>query len=142
MPLAPARGGDCYLVGLAIDEAISSTGRDLQTTLLGPLISGRIEPPDRHRTYRPVPLSAAAAYEQARQRGRGELLDLASFDPTMHALHGHQPGLYFDVACESVAGVAALYYTEELQFIPNAFSCTPIDPVLACFPRRLDPARI
>ncbi len=137
-----ARGGDCYLVGLAIDEAISSMGHHLQTTVLGPLICECIEPPDRHRNYRPVPLSAMAMYEQARQRGRGELLDVASFDPAMHELHGHQSGLYLDPVCESVAGVAAIYYTEELQFVPNAFSVTAIEPVVTRFPGQLEPAPI
>lgn len=59
-----ATGADAYLVGLAVDDAWSSRGHDLETTLLGPMV--QTDASLGNRTYRPVPASRRARIEDAR----------------------------------------------------------------------------
>jgi hypothetical protein len=132
-----ASGAGCYLVGLAIDDALASRGDELLTTLFGPPVvcEGRLG----GRTFRPVPASRRSRVDEARHRGRGALLDLAQFDPNKNNLYGQPEAVYFDPASAAVGGVLALYYTDALQFIPNPFSSNDIERVCLRFPAQLTP---
>jgi hypothetical protein len=127
-----------YVVGVVVDDAVASDGHQLLTSLLGPAIcawSG----PGAHRNYRPVPLASRDLLNEARRRGRQDLLDLAMFDSDENELHKHDPGLYFNPICEYVSGVLALYYTEALQFVVNPFAATEIARLRAVFSATLMP---
>lgn len=127
-----------YIVGVVVDDAIASNGHQLLNTLLGPGICARLED-GSHKNYRPVPLAARVLVDEARRRGRQNLLDLATFDPDENEHHKHEPGLYFDPACEHVSGVVALYYTGAMQFVANPFAVMDIARLLAAFPSTLAP---
>lgn len=124
----------CYLIGLDIEDAFASTGRDIASTLLGPLRCSA----EKH-SYRPVLLANQQRVADAEQQGRGDLLQLAHFDRTEQNLHGTDAGLYFEPSFADVTAILALYYTNEVQFVPNPFSRTNIDPIRQLFPAKLTP---
>jgi hypothetical protein len=124
----------CYLIGLDIEDAFASTGRDIASTLLGPLCCSA----EKH-SYRPVLLAHQQKVADAEQQGRGDLLQLAHFDRTEQNLHGTDAGLYFEPGFADVTAILALYYTNAVQFVPNPFSRTNIDPLRQLFPAKLTP---
>ena len=117
-------GADIYLVGLAIDDASLSRGGDVRS--LG------------NRSFRRVPASRQSRFDEALQRGRAGLLEMASFDRTECGIGGSE-GLYFDPMSEHVGGVLAIYYTEQLQFVPNPFTSSDTERLCRRFPPQLSP---
>ena len=132
-----ASSADVYLVGLAIDNAWLCRGRDLLTTLLGPMV--QTDHSLGGGSYRPVPATRISRVERARQQGRTEWLDLACFDPSKNALCGFPEAVFLDPASEHVGGVLAIYHTEELQFVPNPFSLNSSERLRSRFPLQLTP---
>ena len=130
-------GAACYLIGLDIQDAFAANGYDLLTTVLGPLIE--LECTAESHLFRPATASSLSLIEEARQCGRGDLLDLAQLDPAKLEFEKYQDGLYFKSELRDVGGVAALYYTDEFQFVPNPFSSNNIEPIYRRFPRQLTP---
>ena len=117
-----------YVVGLVIDEPFARSGHVLLNILLSGLIHDAVE----RRSYRGVPEARAGLLRAAAERGRGPLLQLAQFDPTKAAESG---GLFFEDAVRTeVDAVVALYYTGELQLVPNPFTERPIELFCASFP--------
>lgn len=132
-----AARASCYVVGLVIDDAFASTGTDLMSSLYGSGISRSTS--SGTYSYRPVPVDRQRAYDDAVRLRRQDLLDLARLDRDETNLHGFPEGLYFDAACADVCGVLALYYTEQVQYLPNPFSLRNIDPLCRLFPQILTP---
>lgn len=133
----PVRHGSVHFVGLVVDEAFACHGHVLTNTFLGGLVaSGGGLTPMRH--FRPVPKHGVGMIEDARNRGRGELLDLMYFDSQEPS--SAQDGLVFDAEVQAnVDGVFALYYTNLLQFIPNPFSRRNVDVIRTLLPKTLLP---
>jgi hypothetical protein len=88
--------------------------------------------------YREAPVSAQSLLTEARCRGRSELLEMMQYQ-AVETIHG-QTGLLFESdICEYVDGVVAIYYTGQLQFLPNPFSKRDISVLYELFPRTLAP---
>ncbi len=126
------RGG-LYVVGLVIDEPFARSGHLLTSILLGGLIHHAVD----RRSYRGVPEGRVELLRAAAERGRGPLLQLAQFNPAKTADY---VGLFFEDAVRTdVDAVVALYYTGELQLVPNPFTERPIEQLCSLFPVTLDP---
>ena len=83
----PGRLGCLHLVGLVINEAFASDGYVLKNTFLGGLVAeGGGPTPMRH--YRRVPSARRAVLVEARERGRGHLLDVMQYDPNVPTRDG------------------------------------------------------
>ncbi len=132
-------GHPWYIVGLVIDQSVASTGHVLANTLLGSLTYDSYE----KRVYRMVPSAATAKQRLGAARlrpDRQELLSLAQYDDEKP---NQKPGgLFFDSRCDHIAGVLALYYTSDLQFVPNPFSMASLERLHHLFPLSLKPFRL
>ena len=123
-----------YIIGLVVDETYACLGDVLLNTLLG----GLVWDSDLGRSYRSVPANAQAVFQEAQLRGRGDLLAMAKYDPGQR--HDARPAVFFEKSVyEDVIGVIALYYTGDLQFVPNPFSARRIDDARQFFPPQLAP---
>ena len=137
----PTSRGTLHLVGLVVDEAYASDGFALARVLLGPLVFvDRSSASGGGRHYRGIPHAGQSLLQAAVKRGREDLLNLAQLDPGQST---PTQALFFEpTISERVDGILALYYTDELQFIPNPFSKQDIEPLCAAFPRQLKPFRV
>jgi hypothetical protein len=133
----PGRRGDAHVVALVIDEAAALSGRVLLGSLLGHLIYERLDRNKGGRSYRTVP---KALFDEATRLGRADLLSSMQFDSDRLTSVGQQEGLFFDRSvCGDLDGVFALYYTDDLQFVPNPFACGDIALVRDLFSLNLQP---
>lgn len=138
----PTSRGTLHLVGLVVDEAYASDGVALARVLLGPLVfveESSASGGGRH--HRGIPQAGQSLLQAAVKRGREDLLlNLAQLDPGQST---PTQALFFEpTISERVDGILALYYTDELQLIPNPFSKQDIEPLCAAFPRQLKPFRV
>lgn len=132
-----ATGAAAYVIGLVVDDPWHSSGMELETTLLGPLIHR--ESAVGARSYRAVPLQRLARFKDALALGRSECLHLAQFDSNENRTWQLAEGLFLDPAYDRVAGVIAIYYTGELQFIANPFCRDDPEPLRRGFPAQVRP---
>jgi hypothetical protein len=127
-----AASADCYLIGVVSSSVPASLGCDLQDALLGPSISSG------GQSFRSMPKELRPLFDQAMLAGRGPLLEEAALRIVEQSTD-EESGLFFEADTAAVSGVLALYYTEQMQFVPNPFSSNEIRQLCKLFPSHLLP---